>query len=56
MPTIKKNINFHTSMDAMREQNSLYTCYETYKEIITKATHTGFILSCSMLSLFTATH
>lgn len=53
MPTIKNNINFHTSMDAINEQCPLYDCYKLYKEIIHNATHTGFILSCSMLSLFT---
>lgn len=56
MPTIKNNINFHTSMDALNEQCSLYACYESYKELIPNATHTGFILSCSMLSLLTAMH
>ena len=56
MPTIKNNINFHTSMDALNEESSLYVCYETYKELISNATHTGFILSCSMLSLITTTH
>lgn len=50
MPTIKNNINFHTSMDALEEQCSLYACYEEYKKMIPKATHTGFILACSMLS------
>lgn len=56
MPTIKNNINFHTSMDALNSQYSLYTCYKLYKELIPNATHTGFILSCSMISLFTTTH
>lgn len=56
MPTIKNNINFHTSMDALNEQYDSYTCYKLYKELISNATHTGFILSCSMLSLFTTMH
>jgi hypothetical protein len=56
MPTIKNNINFHTSMDAINEQYSLYTCYEAYKELVTNATHTGFILSCSMISSIIAMH
>lgn len=56
MPTIKNNINFHTSMDELNENYSLYTCYAAYKEVISKATHTGFILSCSMISLLKATH
>lgn len=56
MPTIKSNINFHTSMDAINEQSSLYDCYKTYKELVTKATHTGFILSCSMLSSIITMH
>lgn len=53
MPTIKNNINFHTSMDKLGKEQSLYVCYELYKELITKPTHTGFILSCSMFSSIT---
>lgn len=56
MPTIKNNINFHTSMDALNEQYSLYTCYKTYKESITNTTHTGFILSCAMISQIITMH
>ena len=56
MPTIKDNINFHSSLDALNKQYSLCSCYETYKELIPKATYTGFILSCSMLSFLTTTH
>lgn len=56
MPTIKNNINFHTSMDELIDVYSLYACYEAYKELIARATHTGFILSCSMISFITATH
>lgn len=51
MPTIKCNINFHTSIDALTEQNTLYTCYKAYKEIVPNASHTGFVLSCAMFSL-----
>ena len=56
MPTIKNNINFHTSMDGLNETNSLYACYNAYKESIPQATHTGFILACSILSFFTTMH
>lgn len=56
MPTIKNNINFHTSMNQLCEKYPIYTCYEAYKELISKTTHTGFILSCSMLSHLTAKH
>lgn len=56
MPTIKSNINFHTSMDALNEQYSLYTCYKTYKESLANTTHTGFILSCAMISQIITTH
>lgn len=56
MPTIKNNINFHTSMDALTEENSLYICYEIYNELIKNPSHTGFILSCSMLSSLIAKH
>lgn len=56
MPTIKNNINFHTSMNALNEQYPLYGCYEAYKELVTNATHTGFILSCSMISSIIAMH
>lgn len=56
MPTIKNNINFHTSIDNLEKEHLLFTCYEIYKELITKPTHTGFILSCSMLSTFIAKH
>lgn len=56
MPTIKNNINFHTSMDALNKQYPLYTCHETYKELITNATHTGFILSCAIISQVITKH
>lgn len=56
MPTIKNNINFHSSMDALNDQYSLYTCYEAYKKIIENATHTGFILSCSIISSLITMH
>lgn len=56
MPTIKDKINFHSSLDALNEQYPLYSCYNIYKEVVPKATHTGFILACSMLSFFTARH
>lgn len=55
MPTIKSNINFHTSMDALKEHSSLFTSYKLYKELIPNATHTGFILSSSMFSSLIAT-
>lgn len=54
MPTIKDNINFHTSLDSLSENSFLYTCYEAYKKLINNATHTGFILSCSILAYITA--
>lgn len=56
MPTIKNNINFHTSMDALKSEHSIYACYDIYKKIISNPTHTGFILSCSMLSSLIAMH
>ena len=56
MPTIKNNINFHTSMDALNEKYSLYACYEAYEEVITNTSHTGFILSCAMISSIIAKH
>ena len=56
MPTIKNNINFHTSMDALKKEHSIFACYEIYKNIISKPTHTGFILSCSMLSASITKH
>lgn len=55
MPTIKNEINFHTSMDALTEDDALTRCYKIYKEHISYPTHTGFILSCSILS-FIAKH
>ena len=56
MPTIKANINFHTSMDNLSEKYSLYTCYEAYKSLVSNATHTGFILSCSIMASLITKH
>jgi len=50
MPTIKTNINFHTSLEGLTEQNSLYACYKVYKELVPNASHTGFILSNAIIS------
>lgn len=50
MPTIKANINFHTSLDGLTEQNPLYACYDAYKELVQNASHTGFILSNAIIS------
>lgn len=50
MPTIKAHINFHTALDGLTEQNSLYACYDAYKELVQNASHTGFILSNAIIS------
>lgn len=56
MPTIRDNINFHVSIDSMANDSYMYKCYSNYKQIITNATPTGFVLSNSMLSLLKSMH
>lgn len=51
MPTIKNNINFHTSMNEITNAYPLHNCYEAYKDLLFQSTHTGFILSCAMFAL-----
>jgi len=52
MPTIKNNINFHTSMQNLVETDKLFECFKLYQNEICESSTTGFILSCSMISLF----
>lgn len=56
MPTIKNNINFHTSMDVLNSNYSICSCYNEYKKVVFNPTHTGFILSCSLLYFLTTMH
>jgi D-alanine-D-alanine ligase-like ATP-grasp enzyme len=54
MPTIKKGINFHTSIQGMTQDDSMYASYEIYRQEIDNPSTTGFILSSSMISIFRA--
>lgn len=49
-PTIKPKINFLDAIDSLKEGDALFEAYEIYKNTIEGATHTGFLLACSMLA------
>lgn len=49
-PTIKPNINFLNAIDSLEKQDSFFNAYELYKQSNKDATHTGFILACSMIA------
>lgn len=55
MPTLKENINFHNSIDALTPGHKMYECYSYFKELRSDASPTAFILSCSMLANHTQT-
>lgn len=50
MPTLKKNINFHNSLNSINQTSSFYEIYDIYQKSRKGATPTGFILFCSMIS------
>lgn len=50
MPTLKKNINFHNSIDSINETHSFIELFNEYKSTHTNNTQTGLILLCSMLA------
>lgn len=52
MPTIKQNINFHNSILAISDSSKFFNIYNLYiKEKKENASPTGFILTCSLLSI-----
>ena len=51
MPTIKEDINFHTSIANMDHRNKLATAFELYQNYIHTPSITGFILSSSILAM-----
>lgn len=51
MPTIKKNINFHNSIDSISQSSNLGKLYEMYKKHRQDYSPTGFILFCSLMSI-----
>lgn len=54
MPTVKKDINFHTSLQNISNGYELYECFQLYNNEIKSPTVTGFILSCSIIALLTS--
>lgn len=55
-PTIKDNINFHTSLQNLSPDYDIWECFDEYRSHIGHFTYTGFILFCSMCALFKAKH
>jgi hypothetical protein len=57
MPTIEQGDAFEYALDSVikNKHHSFYNCTKKYREIISHPTNNGFLLSCSMLSLSTAT-
>lgn len=51
MPTLKQNINFYNSIDALDKTNSIYSLYEQFKMKIENSSPIGFILFCSLVKL-----
>lgn len=56
MPTIKKNINFHTSLESLTNDYSMKECLNLYYSCVKNASLTGFILSNAILAIIKATH
>lgn len=55
-PTIKDNINFHTSLQNVSIEYDMYKCIEEYKANIDIFSYTGFVLFCSISALTKAKH
>lgn len=56
MPTIKENINFHTSLNAINSDAPIFECMEIYKRVFQKHSMTGFILSSAIFSRIKSMH
>lgn len=50
MPTLKKNINFHNSIDSINENSNFFELYNQYRTDHVSNTQTGFILLCSIIA------
>lgn len=53
-PTIKDNINFHTSLENISADYEINKCIDEYKNIVDNYSYTGFILFCSISALIKA--
>ena len=51
MPTLKQNINFYNSIEALDKSNPIHSLYELFKTNIGNSSPIGFILFCSLLRL-----
>ena len=56
MPTIKNDINFHTSLKALKNNENMFHCLTIYKNFYSNYSLTGFVLSCSIYSYIKAKH
>lgn len=56
LPTIKNDINFHTSFKAIDKNSTLGNCITFYADYFQKHSFVGFILSSSIIALFKAMH
>ena len=54
MPTIKNDINFHTSLKALKNNEKMFHCLTIYKDVYPNYSLTGFVLSCSIYSYIKA--
>jgi hypothetical protein len=50
MPTIKKGINFHTSILSLKDDDHFFKCKDLYWNNIHNPTVNGLVLSCAMLA------
>ena len=56
LPTIKSDINFHTSFNAISEDSSLGTCIALYNDFFQNGSFVGFVLSSAIIALSRAMH
>lgn len=56
MPTLKQRINFHDAILGLKPDDSFYQSFTAYKECISNASPTGFILSCAIIANIKARH
>ena len=50
-PTIKKGINFHTSLEGLTSADAMYRCRKYYSQVIEHSSITGFILSNALIAI-----
>lgn len=56
MPTVRDDINIHTSLKSLKKHYPTYRSFQIYRKTIPNGGMTGFILSSSILALSRAKH